>query len=441
MKQKIQHLGERLRASFWLVPALMMAAAMILSQVLQLLDQYTSVGGVPGLGWIRLRDPDSARSLLGTIAGSTITVAGTVFSITTVALTLASNQFGPRLVRNFMRDRGTQVALGIFLSTFVYALMTMRGINAQESIGAHHDIAVHMAVLLALVSIAFLIYFIHNVALSIQVDNVTFHINREFSDAIDSHYPSARRFDEGANFCDTRQLDLGDDYLSVFSGSGGYVVAVDKNKLVAWATAHDCCIQLDCHPGNYIYNWSQVARVFQPPREIDSEEISFHVDSAISTGHLPTAEQDIVFSIHQLVQIAVRALSPGINDPFTAYSCIDRLVDGIGKVLQRPPLPNCFHDDAGQLRLVTTVLDFADLLEAAFDEIREYGRQSGVVMRHLLNALIDLAQICTRIEDKRALDAYSDRLEEDCEKFIEDSFDRDDIYKKIRAIRQIVARR
>lgn len=441
MKQRLLHLAEQLRASFWMIPALMMVAAILLAQGLQLLDAAVPPRGLTGFGWIRLEDPDSARSLLATIAGSTITVAGTVFSITIVALTLASSQFGPRLIRNFMRDRGTQFSLGIFLSTFVYALMTMRGINATDSVAASHDISAHFAVLLSLISIAVLIYFIHNVALSIQVDNITHHINREFNEAIDTHYPTTRRTEEGAECREASKLHLGEDCLNIYGNIGGYVVAIDRQKLFNWARDHDSCVVLDCHPGSYIHHWSRIARVYQPPRQIDSGEITSFIDSTINTGHQPTAEEDIVFSIHQLVQIAVRALSPGINDPFTAYSCIDRLVDGIGKVLQRPQLPNCFRDQSGQLRLVTHVLDFSDLLAAAFDEIREYGRASGVVMRHLLNKLHELAQICTRTEDRRALDAYLDRLAEDCDKFVDDQFDRDTIDKKIHSIRLLIAPR
>lgn len=440
MKQRLLHLAEHLRASFWAVPALMTVTAILLSQGLQLLDEALQLRDLPGLGWVRLDDPDSARLLLSTIAGSTITVAGTVFSITIVALTLASNQFGPRLVRNFMRDRGTQLSLGTFLATFVYALMTMRGIDDTDN-AARLDLAVHVATLLSLISIAVLIYFIHNVALSIQVDNVTYHISREFSEAINQHYPSARNTDEHADCCDVSQLNLGDDCLSVYGDNGGYVLRTDRQKILDWATRNHCCVVLDCHPGSYIHHWSRIARVYQPPRQIDSGEVTSLICGAISTGHQPTAEQDIVFSIHQLVQIAVRALSPGINDPFTAYSCIDRLVDGIGKVLQRPQLPNCFRDERGELRLVTSVLDFSDLLAAAFDEIREYGRSSGVVMRHLLNKLGDLAQICTRAEDRRALDNYLDRLTEDCNKFVGDQFDRQAIGKKIHNIRLQIARR
>ena len=155
------------------------------------------------------------------------------------------------------------------------------------------------------------------------------------------------------------------------------------------------------------------------------------IRSAITIGPQPTAEQDIVFSIRQLAQIAVRALSPGVNDPYTAYSCIDRLIDGIGVVVQRPPLPNCFHDDEQKLRLVTCELDLEDVLAAALDELREYGSQSGVVMRRLLDALNELAEICSRKEDKRALLHSLERLSEDCENLIEDKFDAAVIHRKI----------
>src|SRR5690606_25797414 len=203
----------------------------------------------------------------------------------------------------------------------------------------------------------------------------------------------------------------------------GYVQMINRPALIDWAKAHNCRVQLLCHPGIFAFHWRPVARVYDPPRDLDSQEIANDILNAITLGPQATAEQDIIFSIRQLAQIAVRALSPGINDPFTAYSCIDRLVDGVGIVLQRPPLPNCFHDDQEQLRLVVNELDFTDVLAAALDEIREYGRSSGVVMRHLIGALIELAEICSRREDCRALSALVKRLAEDCENCIDDRFD------------------
>lgn len=434
MKQQLLHVIERLRASFWVIPAIMMAAAILLSQGFLAIDQHWNIEQLPGFGWLTQRDPDSARALLSTVAASTITVAGTVFSITTVALTLASNQFGPRVVRNFIRDRGTQVSLGIFLSTFVYALLVTRGIDASAP-GNRQTLSVSFALLLTLICIAYLIYFIHNVAQSIQIDSITFKINSEFRRALETIYPADDCRDPRYYRQDLRGLRLGEDTLSVRAHKEGYVQRIDRQKLIDWASEHNCCVRLEIHPGEFLYHWGCVARIFGPPRDIDSRDIADAIHGAITLGPQPTAEQDIIFSVRQLAQIAVRALSPGINDPFTAYTCIDRLIDGIGIVLQRPELPNCFQDDEKVLRLVTTELDFADVLAAALDEIREHGRDSGVVMRHLLSALNELAEICTRETDRNAMKSLIQRLKEDCENGIEDQFDTTALQKQLAAMR------
>ncbi|MBN8431017.1 DUF2254 domain-containing protein [Microbulbifer salipaludis] len=434
MKHQLLHISERLRASFWVIPAIMMAAAILLAQGCLAFDQHRDLDQLPGLGWLTLRDPDSARALLAAIASSTITVAGTVFSITTVALTLASNQFGPRLVRNFIRDRGTQISLGIFLSTFVYALLAMRGIDTSVP-GNRHTLTISFALLLTLACIAYLIYFIHNVAQSIQIDNITFRINSEFRAALDGIYPREHCLDPRFRRQDLRKIHLGDDVLGVRAHKEGYVQRIDRQKLIDWASEHQCCIWLDMHPGTFLYHWGSVARIYNPPRHMDTRAIEDVVLGAIALGPQPTAEQDVIFSVRQLAQIAVRALSPGINDPFTAYTCIDRLIDGMGIVLQRPELPNCFSDDEDVLRLVTIELDFADVLAAALDEIREYGRDSGVVMRHLLSALNELAEICTRDADRKAMRTLIERLEEDCSKGVQDSFDSTTVQKQLNAMR------
>ena len=434
MNLKLLHISEQLRASFWAIPALMMIVAIVLAQTFLAIDRTYEIDHLPGFTWLRLRDPDSARALLSTIAGSTISVAGTVFSITTVALTLASNQFGPRLVRNFIRDRGTQTSLGIFLSTFVYALMVMRGLGADADTD-RHTLTVSFALLMALACIAYLIYFIHNVAQSIQIDNITFHINREFRTALETIYPSEDCRAPNASREDLRSLQLGDDCLCVRAQKEGYVQRIDRQKLIDWASANNCRIRLECHPGTFLYHWGCMARVFDPPREIDSQALAAAIQNAVTLGPQPTAEQDIIFSVRQLAQIAVRALSPGINDPFTAYTCIDRLVDGIGVILQRPTLPNCFQDTDGNLRLVVSELNLTDVLAAALDEIREYGRTSGVVMRHLCSALIELAEICTKPEDKQALTGLIQRLQEDCEISLGDKFDIATIQKQLSKMR------
>ncbi|MFI2810429.1 DUF2254 domain-containing protein [Microbulbifer sp. JSM ZJ756] len=431
MRHSLQHLGEQLRTSFLTVPASMIVLAILLAIGLRLLDSAVDVAGATGIDWLSISDANSARALLSTIASSTITVAGTVFSITVVALTLASNQFGPRVVRNFVRDRSTQVALGIFLASFVYALVTIRSIDTLEDNVSNYDLAVHVAMLLALASILFLVYFIHNVALTIQVDNITHQINQEFHRAIDREYPQSPKDMEGQKF-DEDRLELGQGWINIPSGSGGYVQLVNRPALQALAEKYDCCLQITCHAGAYVNHWGVIGRIFDSPADMDSLLTGIH--SAVEIGSQPTAEQDIVFSIRQLSQIAVRALSPGVNDPFTAYTCVDRLVEGLGTVLQRPEPGNCFTDELGRLRLVTRELTFADLLDASLDEICEHGRANGVFMRHLLNSLLRLSRACGRGQDRRAMLAYVRQLEEDCETFIESSNDLQAIKSRVEEI-------
>ncbi|SDZ90717.1 DUF2254 domain-containing protein [Microbulbifer marinus] len=433
MKQYFLHLSEKLRSSFWSVPLTMILSAFALAYILRVIDASIDPASLTGFDWLRVRDADSARSLLSVIAGSTITVAGTVFSITVVALTLASNQFGPRLVRNFIRDRGTQVSLGIFLSTFVYAVLTMRSISTLGENSSNYDLAVQAALLLALISICYLIYFIHNVAQSIQVDNVTHQINQEFHQAIEREYPKSEEDSRGETF-DIERLELGTGWINIPAPSGGYVQFIDRQGLIAVAAEFDCCLLIDCHPGTYIHHWSVIGRIYQPRENADN--LIAQVQGALEIGPLPTSAQDIVFSIRQLAQIAERALSPGINDPFTAYSCIDRLIEGLGTVLQRPEPPNCFNDSDGKLRLVTCELEFSHLLNAALDEIYEHGRGNGVVMRHLLNALAELADVCAREHDRKALYDYLQRMAEDSDAFLPSRVDRALIEEKIAAIQQ-----
>nr|WP_010133093.1 DUF2254 domain-containing protein [Microbulbifer agarilyticus] len=437
MKQRLQYIASRLRTSFWLIPTLMMTAAIVLAQLFTSLDSTYEIGHLPGLTWLRLHDPSSARALLTIIATSTISVAGTVFSITMVALTLASNQFGPRLVRNFMRDRGTQVSLGIFLSTFVYALMVTRVLGADAG-RTEPSLSVSFAVLLALGCIAYLIYFIHNVAQSIQIDNITFHINREFRSALNTIYPAEACRAPDSSREDLRDLPQNKDRTCVRTRKEGYVQLIDRQALIDWAREHDCCIQLQCHPGTFLYHWGVMAEVFDPPRHLDSQQVAQAVHGAFTLGPQPTAGQDIIFSIRQLSQVAVRALSPGINDPFTAYTCIDRLMDGIGVILQRPPLPNCYYDHDHKLRLVVSELDLSHVLAAALDEILEYGRTSGVVMRHICAGLIEVSDICCRREDRQALYELMLRIKEDCAISLEDRFDIAAIEKQLSKMRKLL---
>jgi len=412
----------------------MILMALLLAWLMRTLDNLAALSlsgtqGWPLLNLLQIRDTESARVLLSVIAGSTITVAGTVFSITMVALTLASNQYGPHLVRNFIRDRSTQASLGIFLATFTYALVTMSAIGISEGGLDSYSFSVQFAMLLTLTSIGYLIYFIHNVAQSIQVDNITQRVYSEFYQSINREYPEATGADNGQLF-DVSRLKLGNNQMAVPTSRSGYVQFIDREKLISIARQHNCCIKIQCHPGSYLHSWNDIGRIYQD-QNISPAISPSQVQSAVLIGSLPTSEQDVVFCIQQLTQIAVRALSSGINDPFTAYSSVERLVEGLGKVLLRPELPNCFTDSSNQLRLISCRLEFSQLLSAALDEIIEHGRSNGVFILNLLNSLNHLTGICRRKKDKSALSEYLNRLSGDSHFYIKSTNDLNAIKEKI----------
>ncbi|WP_143730914.1 DUF2254 domain-containing protein [Microbulbifer sp. GL-2] len=432
--KKFGHLYEKLRSSFWSVPLVMILMALLLAWLMRTLDNLAALPLSDRQGWslpslLQIRDTESARALLSVIAGSTITVAGTVFSITMVALTLASNQYGPHLVRNFIRDRGTQVSLGIFLATFTYALVTMRVIGRSGGALGSYGFSVQFALLLTLASIGCLVYFIHNVAQSIQADNITQRVYSEFYQSINREYPETTDADKGQLF-DVSRLKLGNNQMAVPTSRSGYVQFIDREKLISIARQYNCCIKIECHPGSFLHSWNDIGRIYQDQNNSPALSQS-QVQSAILIGSLPTSEQDVVFCIQQLSQIAVRALSSGINDPFTAYSSVERLVEGLGKVLLRPELPNCFTDSSNQLRLISCRLEFSQLLSAALDEIIEHGHSNGVFILHLLNSLSNLTGICRRKKDKSALSDYLSRLSEDSDFYIKSASDLNAIKEKI----------
>ena len=256
--------------------------------------------------------------------------------MTLVSLSLASQQFGPRLLRTFMRDRSNQVVLGTFIGTFIYCMLVLRVVPEA---GVGRDVpylAVTFAVVLALVALAVLIYFIHHVAASIQADTVIMNVNRELHETMQNLYPHSDEQREEA------QNELEDQHLPPFqrrvsSAKAGYVRAVDVAGLLDIAVEHNLVIHIVERPGRFVINGEPLADVYehtrrQPP---DRQRIDEAIRAAILVGPNRTAEQDIEFSIAQLVEIAVRSLSPSLNDPFTAMACLDRLGEAIAELGRR----------------------------------------------------------------------------------------------------------
>lgn len=373
---------------------------MILSFAAIRLDETVSDELIGSLWWVYTGSPEGARAVLSTIASSMITVAGVTFSITTVALTLASQQFGPRLLRNFMRDLGNQITLGTFVSTFVYCLLVLRTVRGSDESQFVPNIAVSAGVLLALASLGILIYFIHHVSTSIQAAHIIAAVAQDLHHAIERLFPA--RLGEGhePEGDGSREPPPDGDSDVAVADYDGYIQALDSDRIVAAACEHDVLVRVEKAPGRFVRAGTVLAR-YWPPRP--DAAVAGALTPAFLVGAERTATQDVEFFVDQLVDVALRALSPGINDPSTAQVAIERLGAALCQLASRD-IPSAYRYDAeGRLRVIARPLQFADLADAAFNPIRQYGRTSVPVSIRLLEVMGDIAQCIDREDDRLVL--------------------------------------
>lgn len=391
MKTRLRHAWVTITTGYWFVPSVMTAAAVVAALVMVTLDRRV-IGPGSVAGWVYSGGADGAKTLLSAVAGSVITVAGVVFSITVAALTQASSQFGPRLLRNFTRDTSNQVVLGTFVATFAYCLVVLRTVRGgDEGLFVPHT-SVTVAVLLAGASIGVLIYFIHHVSATLQAPTVIAKVAAELARAIEQTPKSDRRTLATAGEASTLPADFDRHAFAVPSTRDGYVQAVDLDRLVSLAKERGVQIRLACRPGDHVIERNPLAHV--GPADRSDSACESWVQGAFIVGDHPTEEQDIEYSVRQIVEVAVRALSPGVNDPFTAVNALDVLAAGVCRVARRG-LPGPSHfDDAGVLRVVVPVTTFEGFVDAAFDQIRQYGRGSVAVSVRLLEVLASCASQC-----------------------------------------------
>ena len=397
-----------LRSSFWFVPSAMAVAAGALAFATVAVDESLSDEVLRVLAWVYTGGAEGASLVLSTIAGSMITIAGVVFSMTLVALSLASSQLGPRLLRNFMRDTTNQLVIGTFVSTFVYCLLVLRTIRRADEVLFVPHLSVTLGVLLALVSLGVLIYFIHHVAVSIQADQVIARVAAELMEGIERLFPAqighAEQKHEGEALDAGWPASFDRDARPILAAEDGYLNFIDPDALMTLAVQEKLLLHLQSRPGHYIVKGRPLVMVW--PADRISDKLTEQVNEAFVLGDQRTAAQDIEFSVHQLVEIAVRALSPGINDPFTAMTCVDRLGSALYRMAQRE-LPSRYRfDEHGALRLITRAPTFPDVVDASFNQIRQHSRSDAAVTIRLLETIAVVAHAVRTPDDRAALQRH-----------------------------------
>ncbi|MBD2741968.1 DUF2254 domain-containing protein [Coleofasciculus sp. FACHB-1120] len=428
---KLGKLWDSLHSSYWFVPTLMAVIAIALAVGMLSLDRAGKSGPLESLGWIYTGGPDGARTLLSSVAGSMITVAGTAFSITIVALTLASSQFGPRLMRNFMQDTGNQVVLGTFIGTFIYCLLVLRTVRGDDYDVFVPQTSVTMGMVLAIASIGVLIYFIHHVSTSMQASHIIRDVGRELDNAIDRLFP--QKIGQGKSVPKQRSVaeipaEFDKEAAPILAKESGYLQAIDDELLMKIATSKDLLLRLKYRPGKFIVEGSELVMIW--PGERVNKKLIHHLNQAFIFGEQRTEQQDIEFPINQLVEIAARAISPGINDPFTAIQCINQITAALCRLAERDfPSPYRYDND-NNLRAIANPVTFAELVDAAFNQIRQYSKPDIAVRIRLLEAIALIANHTRNQKDRAALLRHAQMIERSSQQEVSEEVDRKDIEER-----------
>ena len=437
MLARLLYVRDRLHTTFWLVPGAMTIAAVAAAfgivwfettPVGAWIGRWTAPSGVGAEG---------ARLVLSTIAGSMITIASLVFSMTLVALTLAATNIGARLLDSYIANRVNQIALGLFLATFVFSLVVLRTVIAgDDAKGFVPHLAVSVAMLLAILSFGWLIYFIHDLAKSIQVDNVVARAAAELGRALERM--SGEVGERQGQVARGRQDRAGMPRHAVEAGGSGYIQALDARGLVALAEEHEVIIEMRRRPGQFVIPASELAQV-AGAAQID-ESLAARVRRHVVLGPKRTATQDVEFSITLLVEIAARALSPGVNDFYTAIACVDHLAAALALVLDKGLPSNLRHDGLGRLRLELYPLTFEDLADAALDPIRQDACDNVAVSIRLLESLTMLATCAPTSVERDVLRRHGDLITADALGHIANEKDRRDVQQRALALRAALDR-
>lgn len=433
-----------LRQNYWFWPSLMTFFAVVLGLGLPYLDTRLGDEWMDILGFLRPTGVDGARDILTTMAGATLGVAGVAFSVTIVAVSFASGNYGPRLISNFMSDRQNQIVLGIFVATFVYCITVLSTVHTDtESSGAFvPQISLFLAMLLTLGSVGALIAYIHHIPESINIMNLTARIGDKLQQAIRQRTEQPDHPDRRSAANTTEANDPGQEIpdldswcsrppahgaIVVTADCAGFLQQFDIDSLQALAQEHATQIILHRAPGDFLVAGDAIISATQT-RE-DGEDFQAKLCDCYTQGTNRTDVQDIMFLADQLVEVLARALSPGINDPQTAILCLNWLKCGLSDFARAAPARAARTTDPVLFRRVTC----AQMLEQSFNQMRQYIAQDRTVTLHAITVLADIAAATEQISISEACSVQINRLKDTSRHSIANEFTKSEIDAASRA--------
>ena len=380
----IRLIWDRLQTTIWFIPALLALAGVVSAVLLVNLDLRTDAAGWAWLDIFKI-GKTGVRQVLSVTTGAMMTITGVVFSVSVVTLTLAANQFGAKILRNYLSDSRNKAVLGLFVASFLYGLVVLASIDSDSS-APIPALAFMASLILTLLAIAGLIYFIHNISTSIQADRLIAVIGANLSNTVSATLAAPGEGADTALLSEKWALAVrGNAGVSVRADRSGYVEYIDYDALIEIARRSQCAIDIHIRPGAFVIQGNPVATVHA--LGADTAVTAADVNRHISLGTQRTDVQDLEFSIMQLLQIAQRALSPGINDSLTAISCIDWLSAALACMAERRFQAQYLTDADNTVRLMIHAFDFAGATDAIFNPLRQNARGNEMVTIRLLEAI------------------------------------------------------
>ncbi len=384
---QLRSAGYALRGGFLVRPLLIAVALGLCGAVLSSVEEAAPVvaAWVPATLFPSREDAQVAQVILSVIAGSIMTVVSIVFAILLMTLTLASMQFSPRILISFVRDRGTQWTLGIFLGTFCYCVAALPAARSMP-----HPFApvatVAGAMLLSLVCVGWLLFFIHHISQAISVNHIVDRIARETEQVIDELMPHHRtNYDRPV----PPALVPEEPEFPILNETSGYIRFIDVPRLVHFARMHHLRVRVTRGVGHFVP--AGVPLLMISRRTLLDRDRAMELTGAFDIGPMRTLQQDVEFGVIQIADIALRAISPAVNDPSTAISCIDQLTRILIRWLARLPPESRLFSPPHVLRVVLPWIELEGLLNTAIEQIRAYATSDAAVSLRLLRMLHDVA--------------------------------------------------
>jgi uncharacterized membrane protein len=399
---RLRALWWRVRDGLWFVPAVLVASATALAVAL------VELSGAHELElqahWPRLFGvgAEGSRGLLAAIAGTMLTVAGTVFTVTLAVLSLAASQYSPRVLRSFMADRPTQVVLGVFVAVFAYCLVVLRTIRAGDEPFVP-SLAVLVGIVLAFAAVGFLIYFIHHLASSIEASSIVARVARGTHAAVDALY--REQLDEAADEATTDPRAAGiNEWMPVLARATGYIVSVDERALLAFARGEGRVVRMELAVGDFAIQGQPLASL--AGGGCVSAQAQATLDRCYSFDRQRTIEQDAAFGMQQVVDVGLKALSPGINDQSTAVLCIDRLCELLVRLASRR-IERPFRGDESVIWAGPT---YARLAGLAFGDLRDSAAGKPMVLARLISSIERVAAATAHPRRRAVLAAELEKI-------------------------------